>query len=320
MDKCVNPIAASMNTGMKTMFTIIRDLMKKGEKRRPEKPIPIKTMDALGSPEKSAVKAIWFGHSTVLLEMEGKRLFLDPTFSDSPSPFPFVGGKRFSKVLPIELEQLLPIDMVLLSHDHYDHLDYGTIMQIKEKVGLFCVPSGVGNRLKQWGIDQGKIKEFAWWEEAGCDGLAVACTPARHFSGRSMFDRNKTLWCSWAILGQSGKVFFSGDGGYGPHFNQIGKKYGPFDLTMMECGQYDERWAGIHMLPEQTVQAHLDIAGRLLLPIHWAAFSLAFHSWTDPVERALKAAKERQVRMTTPMIGETVLADADDYPGTRWWR
>lgn len=306
--------------GLETMFTILRDLIKGRQKRTPEGPIPINYIDILLRPEGNTAKAIWFGHSTVLLEIEGKRLLLDPNFSEYPSPFPFIGGKRFSKAVPIELEQLLPVDIVLVSHDHYDHLDYKTIMQIKEKTGLFCVPAGVESRLKKWGIDQEKIKEFDWWQEAACAGLTLACTPARHFSGRSMFDRNKTLWCSWAIIGQEKKVFFSGDGGYGSHFRQIGKKYGPFNLTLMECGQYDERWAAIHMLPEQTVQAHLDIAGRLLLPIHWGAFSLAFHAWTEPVERALKAAEERQVRITTPRIGEAVVVDAADYPAAIWWR
>ncbi len=302
------------------MLTILRDLIINRRTRMPDEPISIHHIDTLLRPEGKKIKAIWLGHSSVLLEMEGKRLLLDPTFSDYPSPVPFIGGKRFSEVLPIKLEQLDYVDIVLLSHDHYDHLDYETIMQIKGKTKLFCVPSGVGRRLQKWGIDPGKIQEFGWWQEADCAGLTLACTPAQHFSGRGMFDRNKTLWCSWALIGCDKKVFFSGDGGYGSHFRQIGKKYGPFDLTLMECGQYDERWAAIHMLPEQTVQAHLDLAGRLLLPIHWAAFSLSFHYWSEPVERALKAAKDRQVRITTPRIGEPVVVGAADFPAASWWR
>lgn len=302
------------------MLTILRDIIKGRPGRMPKEPIPIQHIDSLPSPAEKTIKAIWFGHSTVLLEVEGKRLLLDPTFANAPSPFPFIGGKRFSKVLPIELGRLLPVDIVLLSHDHYDHLDYKTIMRLKDKTGMFCVPAGVGRRLEQWGISRDKIKELTWWQEINCAGLTLACTPSRHFSGRSMFDRNKTLWCSWSIVGQEKKVFFSGDGGYGAHFRQIGRKYGPFDLTLMECGQYDARWADIHMLPEQSVQAHIDLDGELLLPIHWAAFSLAFHSWTDPVERALKAAEEHQIQITTPKIGEAVLLDAAQYPAARWWR
>ncbi len=302
------------------MFTILRDFLKVRRQRIPAHPIPICYPESLAGQAEDAVKAIWFGHSTVLLEIQGKRLLLDPTFSDAPSPFPFIGGKRFSLGLPIALEQLLPVDIVLLSHDHYDHLDYKTIMRIKDKTGVFCVPAGVGRRLEKWGITPEKIQELDWWQETDCAGLKLACTPARHFSGRSLFDRNKTLWCSWAVMGKNEKVFFSGDGGYGAHFKQIGKKYGPFDLTLMECGQYDERWASIHMLPEQTVQAHVDIVGGLLLPIHWGAFSLAVHSWTEPVERAVKAAKEQRVRITTPRIGEAVFAAAADYPAASWWR
>jgi L-ascorbate metabolism protein UlaG (beta-lactamase superfamily) len=150
--------------------------------------------------------------------------------------------------------------------------------------------------------------------------MMLACTPARHFSGRSLFDRNKTLWCSWVITGQHTRVFFSGDGGYGPHFEQIGKKYGSFDLTLMECGQYDERWSDIHMLPEQTVQAHIDVKGNSMIPIHWAAFCLAFHAWTDPVERVIKAAKERKVNIITPKIGESVIVGSAEYPVSTWWR
>ncbi|MDF2500109.1 MAG: hypothetical protein K0Q77_823 [Anaerosporomusa subterranea] len=302
------------------MFTILRDFIKGNPQRKPDKPIPIDTIDALPMQGATQTRVIWFGHSTVLLELEGKRVLLDPMFADSPSPFPLVGGKRFSKVLPIEPKNLPPIDIVILSHDHYDHLDYHSIMRIKDKTRLFCVPSGVGNRLEGWGIDQGKIREFDWWKDLSIAGLTLACTPARHFSGRSLLDRNTTLWCSWVIVGSKTRAFFSGDGGYGPHFEQIGKKYGPFDLTLMECGQYDKRWSAIHMLPEQTVQAHIDVDGKMLLPIHWAAFSLAFHDWTEPIERVIKAAKERKVNITTPKIGEAVIVGSAEYPVSTWWR
>lgn len=302
------------------MFTILRDFIKGNPKRKPDKPITINTIDTLPMQGSTKTKVAWFGHSTVLLEMEGKRLLLDPMFADSPSPFPLVGGKRFSRVLPIEPEKLPPIDVVVLSHDHYDHLDYHSIRRLKDKTRLFCVPTGVGNRLEGWSVDQGKIMEFDWWKELSIAGLTMACTPARHFSGRTLFDRNTTLWCSWMIAGSKTRVFFSGDGGYGPHFEQIGKNYGPFDLTLMECGQYDKRWSAIHMLPEETVQAHIDVGGKMLLPIHWAAFSLAFHDWTDPIERVIRAAKERKVSITTPKIGEAVIIGCAEYPVSTWWR
>ena len=302
------------------MFTILRDFIKNTSTRKPDRPIAINHMDLLPMQDTKQTKVIWFGHSTAFLEIEGKRLLLDPQFSSYPSPFPLFGGRRFSKVLPIEAKNLSPIDVVILSHDHYDHLDYHSIMKIKDKTSLFCVPLGVGKRLEKWGVHPEKIREFEWWNEFDYLGLKLACTPAKHFSGRSLFDRNKTLWCSWVIAGQQKSVFFSGDGGYGSHFAQIGEKYEPFDLTLMECGQYDERWSAIHMMPEETIQAHRDVKGALIIPIHWAAFSLAFHDWTEPIERVIKAAKERKVNIATPKIGESVIVSSAKYPVSTWWR
>jgi L-ascorbate metabolism protein UlaG (beta-lactamase superfamily) len=309
-----------MEMGITYMFTIIKDLIKGNPKRKPKGPIPIEFLDNDTLNDNQETRVVWFGHSTLLVEIEGKRLLLDPNFANSPSPFPLIGGKRFSKVLPIEPERLPPIDVVILSHDHYDHLDYRSIMQIKDTTSLFCVPLRVGNRLKRWGISKEKIKEFDWWNELDFAGVTLACTPSRHFSGRGLFDRNKTLWCSWAILGRQTRIFFSGDGGYGSHFAEIGEKYGPFDLTLMECGQYDKRWSDIHMMPEQTVQAHLDVKGNRMIPIHWAAFSLAFHDWTEPIERITKAARERNVDVLTPKIGEFVNIRSAEYPKSNWWR
>jgi L-ascorbate metabolism protein UlaG (beta-lactamase superfamily) len=152
------------------------------------------------------------------------------------------------------------------------------------------------------------------------DGLSLVCTPARHFSGRSLTNRNSTLWCSWVINGQDTNIYFSGDSGYGPHFKEIGEKYGPFDLTLMECGQYHEKWAAIHMMPEETVQAHLDVKGKIMIPIHWGGFTLSLHNWTDPVERAIKAASKHNVFICTPQIGEVVQLNSDAYPQSMWWK
>lgn len=302
------------------MFNILKEFMKHNPKRKPGRPIAIEHIDSLPMQDTTQTKVIWFGHSTIFLEMEGKRVLLDPQFSNYPSPFPLFGGKRFSRVLPIERSKLPPIDIVILSHDHYDHMDYNSIMKIKDTTSLFCAPLGVGKRLERWGVDPEKIREFEWWNELDFLGLKLACTPARHFSGRSLSDRNQSLWCSWAIIGEQTRVFFSGDGGYGYHFKQIGNKYGPFNLTLMECGQYDERWSTIHMMPEETIQAHIDIKGNVIIPIHWAAFSLAFHDWTEPIERVIKAAKERNVNIATPRIGESVIVGSAKYPVSTWWR
>ncbi|MGM0885060.1 MAG: MBL fold metallo-hydrolase [Bacillota bacterium] len=318
--KFVNLISTSMDMSFRETLMVVVQFVIGNPNRKPAKPIAAEPLSPLYFQDVQQPKLTWFGHSAALLQLDGKTLLLDPMFGKAPSPFPQIGGKRFSGKLPFEIEQLPLIDAVLISHDHYDHLDYGSIVKLKDKVKRFFVPLGVGPHLKRWGVDPAKIEEHDWWDASDYEGLKLACTPARHFSGRSLTDRNATLWCSWVIQGQETKIFFSGDSGYGPHFKDIGDKYGPFDLTLMECGQYDERWAAIHMMPEETVQAHLDVSGKVLVPIHWGAFTLSLHDWTDPVERAIKAAKERNVAISTPKIGELVVIDAPVHPSAAWWR
>ncbi|WP_247739269.1 MBL fold metallo-hydrolase [Bacillus sp. 165] len=295
---------------------MLRDFMKGNPNRKPTQLIPMASSFKMND----QTSVTWFGHSALLLEMEGKVILLDPMFGDAPTPFPIFGNKRYSRTLPMEVEELPQIDAVIFSHDHYDHLDYGSIKKLNDKVGHFFVPLGVGGHLERWGVNPERISEHDWWDEVEFLGLTLACTPARHFSGRSLFDRDTTLWCSWVIRGQQTKIYFSGDSGYGPHFKQIGEKYGPFDLTLMECGQYDERWSAIHMMPEETVQAHIDVQGQTMIPIHWSAFSLSFHDWTDPIERVTKAAKKQNILISTPRIGEPVLIGSRTYPVSPWWR
>lgn len=315
-----NQIPTVMESGLKNTLSILRDFAKGNPQSKPAAPLPAVPAPTEAAADPSRARITWFGHSALLLEMQGRKLLLDPMFGTAPSPFPAVGGKRYPTEASFDPEKLPAIDAVLLSHDHYDHLDYGTIRKLRDKVGCFYVPLGVGSHLERWGIAPEKIQELDWWQEAEHEGLRLACTPARHFSGRSLTDRNATLWCSWVIAGERANVYFSGDSGYGPHFQEIGDAYGPFDLTLMECGQYDQRWAAIHMMPEETVQAHLDLKGDVLLPIHWGAFTLSFHSWTEPVERVTRAAKERNVRIATPRIGEGMEIGSADAPADAWWK
>ncbi|MEN6462818.1 MAG: MBL fold metallo-hydrolase, partial [Syntrophomonas sp.] len=205
--------------------------------------------------------------------------------------------------------------------DHYDHLDYQSIVKLNSKEAHFFVPLGVSAHLIRWGVPKEKITELNWWDEMEYQGLTIALTPARHFSGRGLFNSNTTLWGSWVILGKNTRLYFSGDSGYGPHFQEIGEKYGPFDITLIDGGQYDRRWPDVHNTPEQSVQANLDLKGKNMMLMHWGAFTLANHGWKEPIERALKEAKKEAVNLIAPKIGETGTLDSDlNTPLSFWWR
>jgi L-ascorbate metabolism protein UlaG (beta-lactamase superfamily) len=316
-----NPVPTNMDIGFKGYVKMINSrLFNKRDDLEPDWIIPVEKLNPkqLDTPQDTATVLTWFGHSTFLIEIDGKRLLVDPMLGERASPVSFMGPKRFSDSLPIELDELPFIDAILVSHDHYDHLDYGSIKKLNENTGHFFVTLGVGAHLERWGVPAEKITELDWWDEATLGSLTFAATPARHFSGRGFSDRMKTLWASWVIKGRQERIFFSGDSGYFDGFKEIGEKYGPFDITLMECGQYNELWPYIHMMPEETVQAHLDLKGKVLMPIHWAGFALAMHSWTDPIERASKKAKELNVHMTTPRIGEPIILHKR-IPVSRWW-
>jgi L-ascorbate metabolism protein UlaG (beta-lactamase superfamily) len=287
---------------------------------RPSAEISVQKIDSLNIVQyKDSTRLVWFGHSTFLLQMKGKNILIDPMFGDVPAPHPMLGGKRFSGELPIEIEKLPHIDAVILSHDHYDHLDYGSIRKLKDKVGHFFTPLGVGIHLQEWGVEAGKITELDWWQERNFDDLIFICTPAQHFSGRGVNDRGNTLWASWIIASETENIFFSGDSGYGSHFKEIGDKYGPFDFAMMECGQYNEMWKEIHMMPEETAQAGVDVRANFIMPIHWGAFKLAMHSWTDPVERILEKASDLNIPVLIPRIGEPIYIAEQDITSLKWW-
>ncbi|MCU4177341.1 MBL fold metallo-hydrolase [Marinilabiliaceae bacterium N1Y90] len=282
----------------------------------PMKPINLKAEPTLAD---SITRVTWLGHSAALIEIDGKKLLLDPMLGEVPSPHPLLGSKRFDNTVPVNLDELDTIDAVIISHDHYDHLDYGSIMKLKDKTTHFYVPLGVKAHLLSWNIAPEKVTELDWWETVNVDKIKLTTAPARHFSGRGLNDRNSTLWCSWIIEGTSSKVYFSGDSGYGNHFKEIGEKYGPFDLALVECGQYNEQWSKIHMMPEETVTAGADLNAKLVLPIHWGAYKLALHDWDDPIKRAYKAAQIQCVNLTTPQIGEPIILKSEIWPKETWW-
>ena len=288
-----------------------------GEGQSPEKILPVKFGENPEAVNDTLCHVTWYGHSAFLIEIDGKRILIDPMLGESSSPLGFM-AKRFLYEKPIPIEELTDIDVVILSHDHYDHLDYPTVVKIKDQVSHFYTALGVGSHLKHWGIDEKKITELDWWQTSSVNGIGLVACPARHFSGRGLTDRNATQWASWVIEGQYQKLYFSGDGGYGPHFKEIGDKYGPFDLAMMECGQYNAAWAAIHMMPEQSVQAGLDLKGKVLMPIHWGAFELSIHQWTDPIKRFKAESQRLDATMAHPFIGERFQLGRD-LPQVEWW-
>lgn len=267
--------------------------------------------------EDSETYITWYGHSAFLLESNNKRVLIDPMFGDIASPLPF-GSSRFDYNNPIPIESFTDIDVVLISHDHYDHLDYPTIDKIKTNVKLFVVPLGIGSHLKSWGVAESKIIELDWWQEYQSGSFTFTSTPARHFSGRGITDNNATQWAGWAIKSSEANIFFSGDSGYGSHFKEIGEKLGPFDFAMIECGQYNESWHQIHMMPEESVTASKELGAKIAMPIHWGAFKLALHTWTDPVKRFVKESEKQGQQYITPTIGYRYQLNSE-YKNTEWW-
>ncbi|AMO95366.1 beta-lactamase superfamily domain protein [Collimonas fungivorans] len=313
-----NQLPKHKNGLWKTLQIIWRFAVHKPAGTVPAKPIPVQAISReqlLAAPDRSLFR---LGHSTMLLKLRGEFWLTDPVFSERASPFQWIGPKRFHQP-PIGIAELPPIKGVILSHDHYDHLDHAAILQLAGKVEHFLTPLGVGDTLVKWGVPAHKIQQLDWWQTTMVSGLQLVATPARHFSGRGLSDGNRTLWASWVILDDDLRLFFSGDSGYFGGFKEIGDRYGPFDLTMIETGAYNLDWPDVHMQPEQTLQAHLDLGGKHLLPVHNGTFDLALHVWQDPFERIVALAEQHGVPVSTPLMGEQ-LSLAEPQAGRRWWR
>jgi len=265
----------------------------------------------------SGLRVTWLGHSTLLIEIDGVRVLVDPVWGERASPWSSVGPARFYAP-PLPLDELPDIDAIIISHDHYDHLDYTTVSALREASVRWLVPLGIGAHLEHWGVPTDRITELDWWEAVTIEGLTLTATPARHFSGRWLDRFSSTLWAGWALRGPEHAVFYSGDTALTHDLADIGERLGPFDMTMMDSGAYDSLWTDVHMGPEQTVIAHQMVHGDVLLPVHWGLFDLGNHGWTEPMERSLAAAKRQGVRIVTPRPGASVeLSDADRIE--RWW-
>jgi len=316
-----NSIETPMQMPDGSFFKTMKEFLFGGENRVPDSSIPNITIDSLELNYRNSneVRVTWLGHSSVLISFEGYIILMDPMFGKRASPVSFMGPKRFNNKLSFSVEEISRIDAIIISHDHFDHLDYKSIKQLHTKTARFYVSLGVGAHLEKWGVDTDKIVELDWWEESQFQpDIRLVSTPARHFSGRGLNNRNETLWTSWVIKSSKHSIYFGGDSGYSPSFKEIGDKYGPFDLTMLECGAYNKAWPYIHMMPEETAQAHLDLRGKVLLPIHWAQFNLSLHPWKEPIERLLKKAKTENISVGTPKIGESIIFNGT-LPQNDWW-
>lgn len=314
-----NPEAKANNGSLQIWWRILTET-KQGTV--PVDPIPVRTLDraALDKLDPQASHVVRLGHSSHLLKLRGTFWLIDPMFSDRASPVSFAGPKRFHP-LPLDMADVPPIEGLILSHDHYDHLDVGTIEALKDRVKRYYVPLGVGERLEQRGIPRDRIQEMDWWQQVRAGDITLTAAPAHHFSGRTLWDRDSTLWASWAIdVAGTERIFYSGDTGYHPTFREIGQRLGPFNLALMENGAYNLRdWPQSHMVPEETVRAFQEVGASTLYLVHNSTFDLAFHPWREPLDRVADLAQQAGLDLATPVIGE-VLTLGQPRTNERWWK
>lgn len=322
-----NPVGARTRpsgASMREMAKIYFDKESRA-RRAPAGPIPLHPATAadLARPPATGLRLTWMGHSSVLAEIDGRRILFDPVWGDRCSPFAFVGPRRLHPV-PLPLAALGPVDAVVISHDHYDHLDLPTIKALASTDTVFAVPLGVGAHLERWGVPAARLRELDWHESTEIAGVRLTATPARHFCGRGLRNQQHTLWASWVVAGPEHRIYHSGDTGYFDGFRDIGTEHGPFDATMIQIGAYSEHWPDIHMTPDEGMRAHLDLqrgepAG-VMLPIHWATFNLAPHPWSEPGEGTVSAAAREGARLALPVPGRPFEPTGADVPDEPWWR
>lgn len=313
-----NLIATSKFTQDVSTFSIIRhDLLSPQKRLVPDAPVPAVKTD-LKSLDRKRDLVVWLGHSSYFIQLGGRRILLDPVFSDYAAPLPFL-NRAFAGTNIYSAADMPEIDALLISHDHWDHLDYATVVRLRDKVGRVVAPLGVGAYFESWGYPAEKIYEADWYQPVSLeDSFTIYVLPARHYSGR-LLRQNQTLWAGFALVSSGRKLFFSGDSGYGPHFAEIGRKFGRFDFAALDCGQYDERWAYIHMTPEEAVKAAKDLNAEALLPSHVGRFSIARHPWDEPFLRIASASGGKAFELLTPIVGEPVQLNSVRQEFSHWW-
>ncbi|MCD6018575.1 MAG: putative Zn-dependent hydrolase of beta-lactamase fold protein [Bacteroidetes bacterium] len=294
----------------------VRAFLNKSKRVEPDSVLPfIKTdLNRLDSIEPTIV---WFGHSSYLIRINGKNILIDPVFCGNASPFSFM-IKAFKGTNEYSDDDMPDIDLLLLTHDHYDHMDYKTLCKLKSKIKKVYCPLGIGSHLEHWGYENSLITELDWWDSESFENdIEITAAPARHYTGRSIV-RSKMLWCSFILKTKTHALYLGGDSGYDHHFKTIGEKFGPFDIALLEAGQYNASWPQIHMTPEETVQASIDLNAKVLFPIHWGKFALAMHDWDEPIKRVVRKADELQVKVVTPRIGQSFVVGGENT-GDFWW-
>ena len=310
---------ATLSADLSKMPGVIYKQLSNRSARQPASPLPVAKLekeDFMGTSDR--IRMVWYGHSALLLNVNGMIILIDPMLGPNTTPIAPIPTRRFSENTLDLIDEFPEIDIVLLSHDHYDHLDYASVMKLQPKVKQWWVALGVKRHLESWGFHPEKVVEFDWWDQKEVSGMDITFTPTRHFSGRGLTDRYKSLWGGWVINSGTEKIWFSGDGGFGSHFEEIGKRLGPFDFGMMECGQYNVDWHDIHLFPEESVKAATLGGVREVMPVHWAGFSLSYqHTWKEPADQFVAACIKAELSYALPQLGE--IFEVNKSPNKRWW-
>ncbi len=315
-NKFMNLEETSMSIRPSEIPKLISQQFTNRKERSPSTSLPVLPFDHRKF-EENEIAFTWYGHSVLLLTFNGQNILIDPMFGPDASPIAPFAARRFSENTLGLIDHLPNLDVVMLTHDHYDHLDLESIKRLRGKATTWMVSLGTARHLERWGVSPGSIREFDWWDSFLFQNIQITFTPSRHFSGRGVSDRAGTLWGGWVFESDSIKIYWSGDSGYGSHFKDIREKFGGFDLAFMECGQYNEKWHQIHMFPEESVQAALDTNSKIAVPVHWGGFNLALHHWKDPIHRFVNAAQNYGLEFITPRLGEVVALNK--YESTSWW-
>ncbi|MEZ4910335.1 MAG: MBL fold metallo-hydrolase [Saprospiraceae bacterium] len=316
--KFQNLTKTELGVGFAKIPSMLYRQIKSNKVSNPSRSIPIKLLDInLFLEEDTEPKFVWYGHSVLLMRLHGKSILIDPMFGNDCSPIGPKRTKRFSTDTLQLIDQLPNIDLVLITHDHYDHLDLDSILALQKKVKKYFVALGVKRHLVSWGVEEEDIVEFDWWDRKPFNDIDITFTPTRHFSGRGITSMARCLWGGWALKTENKSIWFSGDSGYGAHFKEIGKRLGPFDIGFMECGQYCKDWPELHMFPNESVEAALNVGVKIAIPVHWAGFNLSYeHDWFEPAEEFIKSANSNHLKTITPPIGE--IFDTNTI-STFWW-